>query len=621
MSEVGERTALDPRTSLYDHALRLHRQTPDGPLTDGGRPLPDEAHRPSKSARHWTQHGKALRKVLLQHFDRDGASGTAPVLTSRLRRLNVRAEHVASVLEKLPLPDGPGPLALGRELVRHGTDRRAVWVGLGLLARRGGPGDAALIRTVGLLSCCTAPAIEALRAVGCATPDLIWLAERIPGRLRGTVFPALCERDDPAARSWLLSAPLDRRRTSPSRAREIAEKAHLAEALEAHSAGAAGTAVTARALSLLTAMTGPNDYRAELPHYTDATRVYTALLPRLAELSPSLDHFADLLSLLLELHSGHSALLDWRPGERERVAAGIGAVLRRREWTAVASAAEASTDVTERRRGQWIRRTGVPEPPIPPDAGEGAANRLSVHVVVPDPAGPPGVQTRVLVDGRPLIAAAFADGPPNPPEYLLGRGLLRASGEPRRVQLAEAWCTEGCCGALYVTISRQGDTVVWRNWEAPAGSPSEPDRPEPPELRFHVAHYDAEITRAQNDHGWEWPARTLARLLTERLRAEPDLLGRWDCAQGWISTHYADHDRVQVAFTHPAPSSSEPERRTDPDRPWLQFIWDIPDDGSPPEEQARAALRHLAADDPKTYAEIAGGSQESAQALGFPWPD
>ncbi|KNE82451.1 hypothetical protein AB0B04_08425 [Streptomyces xinghaiensis] len=619
MSEVGERAALDSRTSLYDHALRLHQQTPDDPLPDGGRPFPDEADTPPGSPQSWKQRSAALRHALLHHLDRDDVSAAARELLSQIRGLDVSARLVSSVLEKLPLPEGPGPLALGRDLVRHGTDRRAVWVGLGLLARRGGPGDADLIRTAGLLSCCTGPAIRALKAVGCATADLIWFAERIPARLRDGALQALCERDDPVARTWLLMAPLDRRHSSPSRAREIAETARLAELLESRPADRAGAAVPARALRLLTAMTGHNDYRAEVPHYTDAKRVYAALLRRLAEVPPSLDHFADLLSLLLDLHSGHSALLDWEAGERERIAASIGAVLRRPEWTALASAAETSGAETERRRGQWIRRTGVPEPPPTGDAGQGAVHRLSVHVVVPDPAGPPGVQARLLVNGRPLIPEAFTAGPPNPPEYLLGRGLLRATDEPRRVQLAEAWCTEGCCGALYVTISREGDEVVWRHWEPSAGSPSGTERLPLPALRFEAAFYDAEITRAENDHSWEWPARTLARLLTERLCADPDLFGRWDCAAGWISTHYADHDRVEVSFTHPTRSPSEPE--PDSGRPWLQFIWDLPDDGSPPEAQARAALRHLAAADPKTYARVAGGSREFALALGFPWPD
>ncbi|MFH9968705.1 hypothetical protein ACH4PR_46710 [Streptomyces mirabilis] len=32
------------------------------------------------------------------------------------------------------------------------------------------------------------------------------------------------------------------------------------------------------------------------------------------------------------------------------------------------------------------------------------------------------------------------------------------------MRLAEASCTEGCCGALCVTIQRDGDYVLWDEW-------------------------------------------------------------------------------------------------------------------------------------------------------------
>lgn len=35
------------------------------------------------------------------------------------------------------------------------------------------------------------------------------------------------------------------------------------------------------------------------------------------------------------------------------------------------------------------------------------------------------------------------------------------------MRLAEASCTEGCCGALYVTIQRDGDYVLWDEWRNP----------------------------------------------------------------------------------------------------------------------------------------------------------
>jgi hypothetical protein len=76
-------------------------------------------------------------------------------------------------------------------------------------------------------------------------------------------------------------------------------------------------------------------------------------------------------------------------------------------------------------------------------------------------------------------------------------GQLRAASEPREIKLAEAYCTEGCCGALYVTIVREGAEVVWQDWRSrKLGDP-------PPRVRFDAAEYDREVARAEQDRGWE----------------------------------------------------------------------------------------------------------------------
>ncbi|MEU0394886.1 hypothetical protein ABZ208_19325 [Streptomyces sp. NPDC006208] len=609
MSVSDERKALAPRTSLYDHALRLHRQAPDEPLPDGGRPLPDQSAQPGRSG-SVTERSAGLQDALTCLGGGD-IERTAQELHTRVLGLDLSAREVSRSLEAVPLPDGEWCRSLGRHLVRHAVDRRTVWVGLALLGRHGLPRDAELIRTVGLLACCTGPAADALVAVDCATGDLSWLAERSHPRRRRKLIEALCTRGDPASRRWLLAEPLDRRTTPASQARSIAESTRLAEVLDQQPLDAATLAQAAR---LLAVMTDPNDYRSAIGQYTDAMPAYAALVRRLGELPPSLDHYALLLSLLLDLHSGRSALLDWEPGERERIAVALRSVLSHPEWTGQVTAAEPSADIAERRRAAWIlHATGATYSFAP--AERRAFNRLAVQVTVPDPAGPGQVETRLLVDGTPVIAQAFDSGQAQTPEYLLGRGLLRASEEPTDVQLAEAWCTEGCCGALYVTISREGDTVVWRNWRRPNASRSAAELPLPGELRFDAAEYDEEISRAESDHTWEWPARTVARLLGERLRAEPGLLGRWRCAPGWIGTHYAEPEQVELSFTYPSPPAQ------DTGNAWVQFVWTLPDGGTPPEERAEAALRRLAEVNPTTYATLAGGSREAAQALGFTWPE
>lgn len=94
----------------------------------------------------------------------------------------------------------------------------------------------------------------------------------------------------------------------------------------------------------------------------------------------------------------------------------------------------------------------------------------------------------------------FGRGPAHSPEYLLDDGRLWAETEPREVQLAEAYCTEECCGALYVTIRRDADQVVWESWRRPQTTPG--SRDPAPELRTHrfdASAYDAEIARAETN--------------------------------------------------------------------------------------------------------------------------
>lgn len=106
-----------------------------------------------------------------------------------------------------------------------------------------------------------------------------------------------------------------------------------------------------------------------------------------------------------------------------------------------------------------------------------------------------GVEAAVhpVIDGRDIIRESFVSGPGLPPAVLLRpEGGLRAGTEPREVVLAEADCTPSCCGALCVTISRDGEQVVWGGWRDLNGP-----APVLPEFRFDAGQYDAEIARAE----------------------------------------------------------------------------------------------------------------------------
>ncbi|WP_084517260.1 hypothetical protein [Microtetraspora niveoalba] len=245
-----------------------------------------------------------------------------------------------------------------------------------------------------------------------------------------------------------------------------------------------------------------------------------------------------------------------------------------------------------------------PDLASPDEAGH---DRLAIHVAVPDPLRPGPVETRLLVNGRPVIAEAFRKGLPYQPEDLLG--APEATDRPHEVRLAEAYCTEGCCGALYVTIVRDGDTVVWRDWRDPDGTVTLPP------FRFHAEQYAATIARAGRDHGSEWPARGLAREFDRRLRDEPGLLSAWHCDFWGVFAHNGEQDRIRMFFRYPRRPSSP-----DDHDPWLQFEWVIPIDDSDLDAQVAHLADRLQRTDPKTWARVVGGHPDYADRLGFPWP-
>lgn len=110
------------------------------------------------------------------------------------------------------------------------------------------------------------------------------------------------------------------------------------------------------------------------------------------------------------------------------------------------------------------------------------------------------MEVRALVDGRDILADAFTEGPGEDPKYLLvPGGPLTAAPDPHEVRLAEASCTEGCCGALYVTIQRDGDYVLWDKWRNP-----DEDEVDLAAFRFEVQEYQREVERATTDRSWEW---------------------------------------------------------------------------------------------------------------------
>lgn len=236
---------------------------------------------------------------------------------------------------------------------------------------------------------------------------------------------------------------------------------------------------------------------------------------------------------------------------------------------------------------------------------------FALSVVVPDQVMRGStVEVRPRIEGRDIVAEAFDDGPCEDPRHLLfPDGPLRADVSSREVRLAEATCTEGCCGALYVTIRRDGDQVIWGAWR-------NPDAVEVglPEFRFDAQQYHAEVERATLDRSWEWPARTVARLLEEELRRRTAWLERWECELASVSAWLWEPDQINLFFFHPGGAAVKE------DRPWLQFRMTLNVSGGDPAAQAQQLAEELTAFDPRLAADVCGGSPEFARQLGYPWP-
>lgn len=527
--------------------------------------------------------------------DPDAASA-AEALQRRLAAMDppVRHHSIHLIVSGLPLENEARARALARCLVRTGRSVQSVCVGLALLIRLGEPQDVPNLETLGLLRDLVRPVIHTLDTIDRRTAALIHLRNRAGkpelGRLRG----ALDAGDDADVRERLVALP---RTIGPEDARRAAEAAELVRLLELDEAvaGPSGRAgaphvrapeLVAQAAWLLFQMTCVRDSSPEILSYREAVRAYESLARGAARhLAPTLDHYALLLSAAQELSSGAGVLHDWGgPGRREAVVSELLAVLDRPAWRTAVDREGVPGSV--RRRTEWARRARRQLARGPAGPVEG----LRIEVAERDPLEPGTVEARIVADGRPLVPAVFGRGAVHSPEWLLDSGRLRATEEPREVELAEAYCSEGCCGALYVTIRRVGGEVVWSDWRCPPPPPSALHVREIPELRFDAAAYDAEIRRAENDHTWTWPARKAARLIVAGLRDRPELLTRWGVELSWAGTAFNDMDQTVLSLRYAGEDGSA-----------TYFMWRIQEDGTLPEDRAADALRRLASEDPRTY--------------------
>ncbi|MEU9021389.1 hypothetical protein [Actinomadura sp. NPDC048394] len=339
MSGHGEPGAPGDQSSLYDHALRLHRLGPDAPLSRDGMPYPDEDRhrrgRPRNPANDQRGRGKAAAAILDAHFARPSARPADLVWAFHEVDVPIhRNEHISAAALRT---DPVLVRRTGRWLIRHSPDRCSVLIGLALLATEPAEEDIPLVRTIGLLSdTFGALAADALERRRDGTAALLWLAERVGGWGRVYVVEALCRRGGGEARSWLLRRACDGDFLNGYFAGRVATAAHLHEAITGDAPDDELIDHTGRLLAI---MAGCGGMGMTWDGYPPVRHVLAAHAGNLAGQRPSWGRYSQAAHIADHLAGSDPGRFGLAPGQRDGLLARYLDVLRRAEWSAAARAA------------------------------------------------------------------------------------------------------------------------------------------------------------------------------------------------------------------------------------------------------------------------------------------
>jgi hypothetical protein len=357
MSETTGTALPGSPTTLYEHALRLHRLAPGKPLPRGGEPYPDDGSHPRRRQpgapedRHSV--GKDAALVLDAHFARSSAlPGELADAFHHLRIPMHQNEHLAAAAQRA---DRERVRRTGRWLVRHGTDRCSVAIGLALLAAVGTADDIPLIQTIGLLSNHFGPlAAHAFETSTGGVEALLWLAERVTGWGRVYVVEALCGLDDPTARSWLLRRACDGDFLNGYFAGQVATVTRLHEA---PADLVTDTEMVDHIGWLLHLMSDCGGMGLTLARYPHSRAVLEAHARHVGSLGPTVERYFTSALLAQHLTTKPPEASGCTAAQREALRAAYLEVLDREEWTRIARAGFAADD----RRMRWLADHRAPE--------------------------------------------------------------------------------------------------------------------------------------------------------------------------------------------------------------------------------------------------------------------
>ncbi|MFB7297385.1 hypothetical protein [Streptomyces rubiginosohelvolus] len=356
MSETTGTGLPGSPTPLFDHALRLHQLTPGEPLPRDGYPFPDSAlHDREGPKAHQERHavGKDVARILNAHFAR--ASALPGELADAFHDVYIpihRNEHIAAAAARAV---SERVRQTGRWLVRNGTDRCAVTVGVALLTVAGTADDIPMLQKIGLLSNHFGPlAAHALEKQKGGAEALVWLAERVTGWGRVYVVEALCGLDDPAVRPWLLRRSCDGDVLNGYFAGRVATVARLHEALDDLETDSEMVDHVGRLLNEMSDCAGMG---LTLAHYPHAPMVLDAHARCVGLLGPTLERYLTIALLTQHMTTESPEKAGCSATQQEALRVSYLSILDREEWTKVAQEGLADDD----HRMRWLADYRAPQ--------------------------------------------------------------------------------------------------------------------------------------------------------------------------------------------------------------------------------------------------------------------
>jgi hypothetical protein len=197
-------------------------------------------------------------------------------------------------------------------------------------------------------------------------------------------------------------------------------------------------------------------------------------------------------------------------------------------------------------------------------------------------------EVKIFVDGQDFIARHWPDMMGmDPDEVLSSYHALLPRNNPHDATVVRCGCGIIGCGSASVRISGDTDHVIWEVWQG--------DRHKPPTriLVFDRSQYMQAVKDAVEDHSWETPDRTAARILSSIV--DHSALKTNNLKYEWASGRIREAT-LTISLRGP--------------QGYQQILLHVPWDKQSPEQIAREAA-HLLKSDPNQWSDVVWQGEKS----------